>query len=167
MALIKKGWQNPFASRKAQTPEQMARSFQSLTGYTWQLPWGSVGDDVDDASGFVAIGTTETTVLSVDVEVVARRKYHISAQTQMYSPGGASNYAMVLKVGGSSVDSAEARPSSSVGTAVHIVNYIHEPSVSATVTVSVTGQFTTGGGTMLGEAGREMRLTVVDVGPAD
>jgi hypothetical protein len=164
---ITASWRNPFAARKALTPEQMAAAYQSLTSYTWQLPWGSVGDDFDNTSGTVAIGTTLTVALSVDVAVVARRKYHISATTQMYSPGGAPNYAMVLRIEGVSVDSSEARPSTTYGLPVHIVNYIYEPTASATVTVDVTGSFTAPGGSLLGDTARMHRLTVVDVGPAD
>jgi hypothetical protein len=165
---ISGSWRNPFAARKALTPEQMAAAYQSLTSYTWQLPWGSVTtgstgkSDGTQSSAFSA----ETTLWTVAAEVVKGRRYHLSATANFYSPAGASNFTLRLKVDGTTLESVEGAPTTTIGRVVSIVDYVYEPTASATVSLTATGQFTGATGVTLYDGGRWVRVTAVDVGPA-
>lgn len=154
-----------------ETPGDHNADWRSLERWAntiiWELPWGQAGgSQVSDGTG-AAIGTTLTDIIQITVPVILGRRYHVNATTNMFSPGGAGNYAMLLYIDGAQIESVEARPSNTYGTAVHINDSIYEPATTHDAVFLIKAQFTAGGGTVLYDGNRYRRLVVDDVGPVN
>jgi len=141
--------------------------YGATTGWQqpWNLPWGFLaGSQVSDGTQ-ANIGTVLTDIISVTANVVANRRYHVSATTNMYSPAGAPNYQMFLYIAGTQVEQSEELPNTTYGRAVHIHNYRYEPVANGSITFLIKAQFTTAAGIMLYDLTRFRRLIIEDIGP--
>lgn len=165
---ISSSWKNPLPTLREPSGQAFAQILQSITRFTWRLPWGLVGSvEVDDLVQ-VATGTAaNVSGVSVAFQAYAGRHYRITYTVHQYDDAGYGQIWHGVRVDGSILRGngyGESARASAAATTTFVCFY------DATVTQRVTAQarcqstLATGTNRIWSTTERPIVLTVEDIG---